>query len=205
MKKVTVKRTKQPETAKRDIPPVETQLNLSPAIPRPDEPDVGARVATFLADRQGQVISAFSAAVHHDSKVQTSETLNQKQLTKHLPELLDQLADTLCNDLSREVKEQAAYVAATHGHDRWKKGYDLSELLRELGLLRSELIRQLVAFWDAHPDVGGAGKVFVITTVHRFLDDSMRVSVEQFVAAQERAQLNGKSPEPAVSPTGAGL
>lgn len=161
---------------------------MPPTIPPPSEPTVGTQLAVFLSERQEQIVSEFAAAVHHEPKVQTSETLTQKQLTKHVPQLLDQLAETLGNAFSQEVKEQAAYTAATRGQHRWEKGYDLSELLRELALLRSELIRQLVAFLDQHPDIGGAARIFLMTTVHRFLDDSMRVSVEQFMASQERAQ-----------------
>ena len=203
MKKKPRRQAKRPKTAKRGINPVEIQSNLvSPPIPRPIEPTVGARLATFLTDRQEQIISEFTTAVHYDPKVQTSENLTQKQLTKHLPQLLDQLAETLCKAFSQEVKEQAAYIAATHGHHRWKRGYDLSELLRELALLRSELVRHLVAFLDQYPDVAGAARLFVMTTLHRFLDNSMRVSVEQFMAAQERTQLSTmKSPNQTIEPT----
>ena len=207
MKKKPSKPGKRPKTGKRGMNPVEGQSNLiSPATSSASEPTIGARLAAFLTDRQEEIISEFSAAVHHDSKVQTSETLSEKQLTKHIPQLLDQLAETLCNAFSQEVKEDAAYTAATRGHQRWQKGYDLSELLRELALLRSELIRQLVAFLDQNPGDGGASRLFVMTTIHRFLDDSMRVSVEQFMAAQERAQLKDDvaSASDAASPPEAG-
>ncbi len=130
--------------------------------------------------------------VHRDKKIETSEDLTYVQLKDHLPRLLDNLSDRLCNASSNELKQEAAYTAATHGDIRWKEGYDVSELIREFADLRSTIIPHLIQFQEHHSEFGGASRLFAQNIVHRFLDNAIRVSVEQFIVTQERAQPNHK-------------
>ncbi len=155
----------------------------SPKLPHPN---IGIRLAAFLADRREQIISEWTASVHRDRMIASSETLTHSQLRDHLPQLLDNLSDTLCNAFSEDVKQQAAWTAATHGHMRWKEGYDISEVLREMRDLRAVLIPHLIEFQEHHPDVGAARQLFSTITVHRFLDDAIRISVEQFTVTGAR-------------------
>jgi hypothetical protein len=55
------------------------------------------------------------------------------------------------------------------------------------------MIPHLSQFQERHAEFGGAAKLFSQTVVHRFLDNAIRVSVEQFIATQERAQPNLRS------------
>ena len=156
--------------------------------PQPDGQKVGDALASFLSARHEQIVSDWIAAVNSDAKVEASEPLTYKQLRDHIPVLLDDLNETLSNAFDREIKERASYTAAIHGLRRWQEGYDICELLRELALLRAALIPHLLNFTEMHPEFGGASTLFVTSTLHRFLDNSMRISVEQFLASQERAK-----------------
>lgn len=159
-----------------------------PENPKLPHPNIGVRLAAFLADRREQIITEWTAAVHRDRMIASSETITHSQLRDHLPQLLDNLSDTLCNAFSEDIKQQAAWTAATHGHMRWKEGYDISEMLREMRDLRSSLIPHLIEFQELHQDIGAARQLFSTIIVHRFLDDAIRISVEQFTVTGQRTQ-----------------
>ena len=79
----------------------------TPAIPNPSEQSIGVLLSVFLSDRREQITSEWIMAVHRDKKIETSEDLTHVQLKDHLPRLLDNLSDTLCNAFSNELKQEA--------------------------------------------------------------------------------------------------
>lgn len=162
------------------------------AISIPTDNSIGCQMADFLSERRGRIISEWTASVHQDRMITTSEDLTHSQLMDHVPQLLDDLNHTLCNAFSEDVKQQASWTAARHGQMRWKEGYDISELLREMRDLRLTLIPHFIEFQEQHPDVGGARNLFAMNVVHGFLDDSMRTSVEQFLTTGEHTQHNSQ-------------
>ena len=163
----------------------------SKEIPKPINLSIGNQLAEFLDDSRDRIISEWAAAVHGDRKINSSEALTHGQLTDHVPQLLDDLNHTLCNASSEDVKQQSAWTAATHGQMRWKEGYDISELLRELAILRLALITRLIEFQEHYADVGAARNLFAMVTVHGLIDNAMRTSVEQFIATGERVTNPG--------------
>jgi len=158
-----------------------------PAEPTPNQQSIGELLAAFLSDRREQIISDCITSVERDEKLKASDTLNPSQLRDHLPQLLDNLSKTLCDAFSKDLKDQAAWTAATHGHIRWEERYDVSQLLREFAHLRSSLIHYLVEF-QAHNESTGSSWLFAATVVHRFLDDAVRISVEELLATDKRSK-----------------
>jgi hypothetical protein len=75
-----------------------------------------------------------------------------------------------------------------HGQIRWQQDYDVSELLREIGHLRTALIHQLIDFQTQIPDFGDAPREIATVIVHSYLDKLMRRSVEQFITLSERTK-----------------
>jgi RsbT co-antagonist protein rsbRD N-terminal domain len=155
--------------------------------PTPTEESIGAQLAIFLSERREQILSDCIAAVERDEKVSTSDTLNPTQLRDDLPEMLDNLAMVLNDAFSQDLKQEAAWTAAAHADLRWKEHYDISELLREFAHLRSILIRHLVEFQGLN-QATGASWLFAETVVHRYLDDAIQSSVEQYLAISERSR-----------------
>jgi len=161
-------------------------------IQAPPETSIGRQFADFLSKQGGQIILDWTAAVHKDRMITSSEDLTHRQLIDHVPQLLDDLNHTLCNAFSEDVKQQASWTAAIHGQMRWKEGYDISELLREMRDLRLVLIPYVIEFQEQHPEAGGAKNLFAMNVLHGFLDDSMRTSVEQFLTTGEHIQHNNQ-------------
>ncbi len=141
---------------------------------------IGAELASFLSDRREAITAEWMAAVEQDTKLPSSDNLTLHQLRDHLPQLSENLNATLRNAFSPDLKAEAAETAAKHGEHRWKEGYDLSELLREFSHVRSAFIGPMIEFEEHHPDFGLAARLFAHITFHRFFDEAIRNSVEQF-------------------------
>jgi hypothetical protein len=158
-----------------------------PEQPTPNRQSIGTQLAVFLFERRDQILSDCMAAIERDDKVPTSDTLNRTQLRDDLPQILDNLAMVLNDAFNKDLKQEAASIAASHGYLRWKDHYDISELLLEFAHLRSILVRHLLEFQGLH-QATGASWLFAATVVHRYLDDAIRSSVEQYVAITERSR-----------------
>ena len=148
--------------------------------PTPNQQSIGTQLAVFLFERRDQIVSDWIAAIKRDEKVPTSDTLNRTQLRDDLPQILDNLVMVLNDAFSKDLKQEAAWTAAGHGYTRWKEHYDISELLREFAHLRSILVRHFLEFQDLH-QATGASWLIAATVVHRYLDDAIRSSVEQYL------------------------
>lgn len=156
--------------------------------PSSNQDDMGARLATFLGNHRDKIIKEWTASVTRDSKLASARTVSPSELRDHVPKLLDHLAQTLAEVFNRDVKEEAAWIAASHGDIRWKQQFDVSEVLREFAHLREVLAYHLVEFQRRNPDVSEAHWLLEMIVLHRYLDDTMRVSVEQYFAAKTRAK-----------------
>jgi hypothetical protein len=96
---------------------------------------------------------------------------------------LDDLAQRLVDAFNRDIQEDAAWTAASHGDIRWKQDFDVSEVLREYAHLREVLMYHLVEFQRRNPEFSGAHWLLEMIILHRYLDDMMRICVEQYLAA----------------------
>lgn len=159
-----------------------------PTSPSPSSDSAGSRLATFLLSCREQLLSEWSGRVQRDPTTQSPNSLNEIQLRNHLPMLLDNLNQRLGDAANEEIKDRAASLAALHGNIRWKEDYDIGEIVQEFAVLRSTIIPHLIEFQENSPDIGGASLQFALIVLHRFFDDAIRESIEQFMALNERSK-----------------
>jgi signal transduction histidine kinase len=88
-----------------------------------------------LAHRE-QILQSWITAVDQHPKISTSDNLTYTQLLDHLPELCTELAALLKQPNAQDVKREARQDARAHGWKRWRQGYKLDELIREICLIR---------------------------------------------------------------------
>jgi RsbT co-antagonist protein rsbRD N-terminal domain len=149
---------------------------------------IAAQLAEFISKRHKLIVAEWEEAVRRDQTVPAADRLTRAQLTDHIPDVLMGLSLTLCEGYNPELAQDVAYSAAMHGQIRWQQDYDISQLLREIGHLRTTLIHQLVEFQKHVPDFGGARGMLTTVIVHSYLDRLIRGSVEQFLAITERTK-----------------
>jgi hypothetical protein len=92
-----------------------------------------------LAHRE-QILQFWIAAVDQHPNISTSDNLTYTQLLDHLPELCTELAALLKQPNAQAIKREARQDARAHGWKRWRQGYQLEELIREICLIRRNFI-----------------------------------------------------------------
>jgi len=94
----------------------------------------------FVLAQREQILQSWIAAVDKHPDISTSDNLTYTQLLDHLPELCTELAALLKQPNAQEIKREAKEDARAHGWKRWRQGYQLEELIREMCLIRRNFI-----------------------------------------------------------------
>jgi signal transduction histidine kinase len=154
-----------------------------------------------LAHRE-QILHSWIAAVDQHPNISSSDNLTYTQLLDHLPELCTELAALLKQPNSQEIKREARHDARGHGWKRWRQGYKLEELIREICLIRWNFIDtwfQAFAAEDVRFDFEAQNAARRV--VECFFDNVIIEATVQFVEEHQEAvrQLHA-----GVKPTAAG-
>jgi hypothetical protein len=141
-----------------------------------------------LSQRE-EILQSWIAAVDQHPKIPASDNLTYTQLLDHLPELCTELAALLKQPDAEGIKREAKQDAKAHGWKRWRQGYKLEELIREICLVRRDFIdRWLRAFAAANPyfDVDAQNRARRV--VERFFDNVIIEATVQFVEEHHRTR-----------------
>jgi signal transduction histidine kinase len=140
-----------------------------------------------LAKRE-QILQSWIAAVDQHPNISTSHNLTYTQLLDHLPELCTELAALLKQPNAQEIKREARQDARAHGWKRWRQGYKLEELIREICLIRRNFIDAWLKAFAAlderfHFDAENAAR----RLVESFFDNVIIEATVQFVEEHQEA------------------
>jgi signal transduction histidine kinase len=144
--------------------------------------------------RREQILRSWIAAVDQHPNISTSNNLTYTQLLDHLPELCTELASLLKQPNAREIKREASQDARVHGWKRWRQGYKLEELIREICLIRRNFIDTwLKAFATADVRFDFDAQNAARRVVECFFDNVIIEATAQFVEEHQEAvrQSNG--------------
>src|SRR5262249_23272633 len=90
----------------------------------------------FVLAHREQILQSWIAAVDQHPSISTSDHLTYTQLLDHLPELCAELAALLKQPNAQDIQREVRQDARAHGWKRWRQGYKLEELIREICLIR---------------------------------------------------------------------
>jgi len=90
-------------------------------------------------------------AVFHDTELSDADRLTYEQLSDHIPAILEEICGALEEQDLDEVEPAIERNARKHGKLRWRQGYRIDELVRELDLFRQMLAGQIVQFSESRP------------------------------------------------------
>jgi hypothetical protein len=129
--------------------------------------------------------------VKSDPYLHSDDPLTLPQLIDHVPQMLEEL----CTLLSQEGEPDfdAVRAASSHGYARSIAGYSLTELLRELELLR-DCVFNFVAGAEAGHGAGRAETIRTLRTVNKYFGEDIIFVVEHYLRrnARPRAKPEGE-------------
>jgi hypothetical protein len=110
-----------------------------------------AAFAAHLRQQQVDLTERWMKAVFNDVELTESDRLTYEQLADHIPNILDEICSVLESQDLDELEPAIRRDARLHGKLRWKQGYQIDELVRELDLFRQMLTGAIVEFSEARP------------------------------------------------------
>jgi hypothetical protein len=116
--------------------------------------------------------------VTSDPYLHSDDRLTLHQLIDHVPQMLEELCSLLSQE--REPDFGDVRAASSHGYARSLEGYTLTELLRELELLR-ECVFNFVAESEAGRGAGLAETVRALRVVNKYFGEDIIFVVEHYL------------------------
>jgi signal transduction histidine kinase len=142
-------------------------------------------IADQLIHQKATIIAEWVQEVHADRRIQSSEQVSRTGLVDHLPKLLETVAELLRFETG-EATEVIDEEARKHGSFRWEQGYRLDEVVRELMIFRTVMVRFLIGVEMQMGPIPMEVRLVVMERLHRLLDEVGWSSTEAFVNEQQR-------------------
>lgn len=149
----------------------------------------------FVSAHREDILQSWITAVDQHPSISSSDNLTSAQLLDHLPELCTELAALLKQPNAKEIQQEARQDARAHGWKRWRQGYKLEELIREICLIRRNFNdRWLRAFAAIDVRFDLDAQSLARRIVESFFDNVIIEATIQFVGEHEQAlrQLNAQ-------------
>ena len=152
-------------------------------------------LADHLASRREAILRAWQRVVSEDPELSVAASLDTTEFLDHVPALLDTFQSELRKIPSLEESKdfrEFHQSAASHGLKRWQQGYDLGELVRELGRLNECLVNEIEGYTRieraiSHEAISAARRSWA-----RFTTVGIEESVRQYAVLQ-RQEASGQA------------
>jgi signal transduction histidine kinase len=146
---------------------------------------LAALAARLEADLPDLMIE-WADAVRDDPEIAATDHLTLTMLRDHFPQMLGELVEMLRTPAADPHVSEVREVGREHGKTRWRHGYRLDEMLRELARMRTLVLRRASGWFSMllPADRERCGEV-----VAEFFDTVAAASAREFVHAQEAETL----------------
>ena len=121
--------------------------------------------------------------VTSDPYLHSDDHLTLQQLVDHVPQMLEELCALLSREGEPDFREVRA--ASSHGYARSLAGYTLTELLRELELLR-DCVFNFVAGAEARHGAGRDETIRALRVVNQYFGEDIIFVVEHYLRRDAR-------------------
>lgn len=114
------------------------------------------QLASHLQSRREQLLAEWRSALRQDPELTTPASLPRAALDDHIPDILQNFERRLRAEHSlqaTEVELEQRRKAEQHAINRWERGYEMREMVREWGHLQLVVQRELERFAQQHPEV----------------------------------------------------
>src|SRR5580658_9916408 len=152
-----------------------------------------AMLGTHMSGRQDAILRAWQSAINRDPKLSTGDALPRVQLLDHIPAILAIFVTELRSAAGPAASDQVSAAeqagegpATAHGLQRWRQGYDLREVTRELGKLNECVIAELDSYTEAHPQVSHATTAAARRIWSALASTAVEQSVGQYFELEQR-------------------
>lgn len=123
--------------------------------------------------------------VEADPYLRSDDSMSLTQIVDHVPQMLEELCDVLSQEGEPDFHDVRG--ASSHGYTRSLAGYSLTELLRELELLR-DCIFNFVAETETKQGVSRSETIRALRIVNLYFGEDIIFVVEHYLQRNARAK-----------------
>ena len=149
-------------------------------------------ISRLLQSGQETIVRNWTEKVTADRRINSDERLSYLQLVDHIPQIVEELRLAL---LYEQRGGAMLTQGSEHGRQRWKQGYELKEVVRELTLLRATLMEFLDTYSGALATRTHDNLLRSYQKINWFMDDEIYRTVEAYLEAHRGQPAGGGSPE----------
>ena len=144
-------------------------------------------ISRLLKTGQETIVRDWTEKVTADRRVNSDARLSYVQLIDHVPQIVEELQEAMARG-DREAPMMTE--GREHGRQRWRQGYELKEVVRELTLLRATLVEFLERYSGALPTHTVEEIARSLNHINLFMDDEIYRTVEAYLDASQNPQDN---------------
>jgi PAS domain S-box-containing protein len=139
-------------------------------------------LADHLSAKSDAIVAAWREAVEQSGDIPDAGRLTYREFADHIPGLLDMLADRL-----RGRPADSDLQGKKHGRMRFRQGYDITEVIEELGHLRTALSDATFDCADRHGLEAPAIRA-AYTVINQVLNEATSGAVRHFRKASRASK-----------------
>jgi hypothetical protein len=143
-------------------------------------------ISRLLRTGQETIVRDWTEKVASDRRINSDARLSYIQLIDHVPQIVEELQQAIV----RGEREAPMSEGREHGRQRWRQGYELKEVVRELMLLRATLVEFLERYSGALPTRTPEEITRSLNSINLFMDDEIYKTVEAYLDASRNPQSN---------------
>jgi hypothetical protein len=144
-------------------------------------------IRSLLKNGRETIVRTWTEKVAADRRVSSDERLSYLQLVDHIPQIVEELHDALADARPEPLP---LCEGREHGRQRWRQGYELKEVVRELTLLRVTLVEFIELYRGALPVRTPDELTRSFHRINIFMDDEIYRTVEAYLDASRNPQDN---------------
>jgi hypothetical protein len=144
-------------------------------------------ISRLLRTGQETIVRDWTEKVTSDRRINSDARLSYIQLIDHVPQIVEELQQAIARG-EREAPMMSE--GREHGRQRWRQGYELKEVVRELTLLRATLVEFLERYGGALPERTPEEVARSLNRINIFMDDEIYRTVEAYLDASRNPQSN---------------
>jgi signal transduction histidine kinase len=158
--------------------------------------EVRRYLVEHLAGQQSFIGEQVVLAIRSSGEVSSSVRLTDQQLIDHFPQLFAYLVEYFLTEADQDTRRRTIEAALKHGMTRWQQGYELVEVIRELGIVHSSILDHGIGkFFEKNSQcqwVNGINNAR--NNLGAFFEDSVAGSVQRYVEnfTQQLQSANAK-------------
>jgi hypothetical protein len=144
-------------------------------------------IRRLLKNGQETIVRTWTEKVTADRRVSSDDRLSYLQLVDHIPQIVEELHAALGNG---NGEAPVFTEGREHGRQRWRQGYELKEVVRELTLLRATLVEFIEHYRGALPPRPPEELTRSFHRINLFVDEEIYRTVEAYLDVSKNPESN---------------